>query len=144
MPSNLHTLIRLYKYKVDEKRRTLSELFGEIASLEKKDNHLASEIISEQEATKSAPDNVGMFYGEYAEEAFSKREKIKEQIISLEEKIALAQEAMRIEFKEMKVFETTQTSRDQAEALELVKEAQKILDELSQEVHRRKARARDE
>jgi hypothetical protein len=138
MSRELYTLIRLYKYRVDEKRRALRELLGEVASLEKESEVLENQIISEQTVAKSASDNIGMFYGEYAKVAVDKRKKIKEEIIIFEDRISLAQEEMRLEYKEMKVFDITQNSRDEFEAKELLKEEQGILDELSQEVHRRK------
>jgi flagellar protein FliJ len=142
MVKDLHTLIRLHQYRVDDKRRSLGELLGEVASLEQQGEHLEREIVTEQEIANSAPDSVGMFYGEYATSAVNKREQISLQISSFEEKIAVAQEEMRIEFKDMKVFEITQESRDESAAKEAAKEEQAILDELGQEAHRRRKAAR--
>ena len=143
MVKDLHTLIRLHQYRVDDKRRSLGELLGEVANLEQQGEHLEREIVVEQEIASSAPDSVGMFYGEYATAAVNKREEISLQISSFEEKIAVAQEEMRLEFKDMKVFEITQESRDETAAKEAAKEEQAILDELGQEAHRRRKAARN-
>jgi flagellar protein FliJ len=143
MVKDLHTLIRLHQYRVDDKRRSLGELLGEVTNLEQQGEHLEREIVTEQEIANSAPDSVGMFYGEYATAAVNKREEILLQITGFEEKIAVAQEEMRIEFKDMKVFEITQESRDETAAKEAAKEEQAILDELGQEAHRRRKAARN-
>ena len=140
MPRDLNTLIRLHQYRVDDKRRSLGELLGEVASLEQKGEHLEREIISEQEVANSAPDSVGMFYGDYATAAVKKREEISLAINSVEEKIVVAQEEMRVEYNDLKVFEITQDSRDEIAALEVSREEQAILDELGLEAHRRRQR----
>jgi flagellar protein FliJ len=138
MAKELHTLIRLHQYRVDDKRRSLGELLGEVADLEQKGENLEREIVSEQSIANSAPESFGMFYGEYATAAVQKREDISHEISGVEEKIAVAQEEMRVEFKDLKVFEITQEARDEADALESTREEQAILDELGQEAHRRR------
>ncbi len=138
MARDLHTLIRLHQYRVDDKRRSLGELLGEVANLEKQGENLEKEIVSEQSIANSAPESIGMFYGEYAAAAVQKRENISLEIAGVEEKIVVAQEEMRVEFKDLKVFEITQEARDEADALEASREEQAILDELGQEAHRRR------
>ena len=79
-----------------------------------------------------------MYYGAYAKEAVNKRKAIQEEISDFERKISEAQEDMRVEYKNLKIFEITQESRDQIIALETTKTEQAILDELGQETHRRR------
>ena len=79
-----------------------------------------------------------MFYGAFAKEAVSKRDELLEQIAALERKIVEAKEQMRIEYKDLKVVEITQESRDQISAMEVSKTEQRTLDELGQEAHRRR------
>ncbi len=138
MSKNLSTLVRLHQYRVDEKRRSLAELLGEISNLETKDKHLQSEIISEQAIANSSPDSVGMFYGIYAEEAVNKRRKISEEINDFEEKVSLAQEEIRDEYRDLKIFEITLEKRKKIIELENAKVEQVILDELGQETYRRR------
>ena len=59
MPKDLNTLIRFHQYRVDEKRRALGELLGEVADLEQQSVHLEREIVTEQEVANSAPDRLG-------------------------------------------------------------------------------------
>jgi flagellar FliJ protein len=138
MPKNLNTLIRLHKYRVDEKRRSLGELLGEVASLETRSKNLEHEIIAEQKTASAAPDSVGMFYGAYAKEVVNKRNEILTQISDFEAQITATQEEMRSEYQDLKIFEISQERRDQITALETTKMEQATLDELGLETHRRR------
>jgi flagellar FliJ protein len=138
MPKNLNTLIRLHKYRVDEKRRSLGELLGEVASLETRSKNLEHEIIAEQQTASAAPDSVGMFYGAYAKEVVNKRNEILTQISDFEAQITATQEEMRSEYQDLKIFEISQERRDQITALETTKMEQATLDELGLETHRRR------
>jgi flagellar FliJ protein len=137
MPKNLNTLIRLHKYRVDEKRRSLGELLGEVATLETRSKNLEHEIITEQQTASAAPDSVGMFYGAYAKEVVNKRNEILTQISDFEAQITATQEEMRSEYQDLKIFEISQERRDQITALETTKMEQATLDELGLETHRR-------
>ena len=138
MAKELNTLIRLHKYRVDEKQRSLGALLGEVAILETKSRNLEYEIISEQQTASAAPDSVGMFYGVYAKEVVNKRKEILEKIANVELQIKEIQEAMRVEYKDLKIFEITQERRNQITALEVAKIEQSTLDELGLETHRRR------
>ena len=137
MSKDLKTLIRLHKHRVDEKRRSLGELLGEIAALEQKNEYLENQLSLEQQFAKSASDSVGMFFGAYAKEAVNKRREIQQTKNVFEKKIAEAQEEMRAEYNDLKVFEITLESREQIATLEVAKSEQAILDELAQETRRR-------
>ena len=138
MLKNLNTLIRLHKYRVDEKRRSLGELLGKIALLEKRSENLEHEIVSEQQTASAAPESVGMFYGAYAKEVVNKRREILTEISDFEARIASTQEEVRSEYKDLKIFEITQERRDQIIKLETSKIGQATLDELGLETHRRR------
>jgi flagellar protein FliJ len=138
MVKDLSTLIRLHKYRVDEKRRSLGELLGAVSTLQKKSEILEDEIILEQQTASAAPESIGMFYGAYAKEVVNKRNEILEEISNFEKKIAEKQEEMRIEYKDLKIFEITQEAREKIAASEVTKTEQMILDELGQESFRRR------
>jgi flagellar export protein FliJ len=138
MSKDLSTLIRLHKYRVDEKRRSLGELLGAVATLEKKNQNLEHEIISEQKTASAAPESIGMFYGAYAKEVVNKRKEILEEISDFEKQIVEKQEEMRREYKDLKIFEITQEAREKIAASEESKTEQMILDELGQESYRRR------
>jgi hypothetical protein len=138
MPKSLNILIRLHKYRVDEKRRILGELLGKVAILETRSENLKNEIISEQQTASATPEGVGMFYGAYAKEVVNKRKEILEEISNFDVQIVEKQEEMRSEFKSLKVFEITQEQRDKIIALETSKIEQATLDELGVETYRRR------
>jgi len=137
MAKDLKAIVRLHKYIVDEKRRDLGALLGEVQELEQRAENLEVEIVSEQNAAQQSPEEAGFLYGPYAAAAIARRQQIKEATTEFEEKIAVAQEEMREEFKELKVFEIAKEARDEIEGTERARSEQQVLDELGQERHRR-------
>ena len=138
MTKDLSTIIKLHQHRVDEKRRFLGELLNEIMRLEQKRESLDLQILSEQKVANDASDSVGMFYGVFAKEAVSKRREILREISDVERKIVEAQEEVRAEYSELKIFEITKESRDQVVTSEANRTEQRILDELGQESFRRR------
>ena len=137
MTKDLNAVIRLHKYIVDEKRRELGALLGQVRALEDQAENLELEIVIEQRAADEAPEEAGFLYGPYAASAVGRRQHLKEATAEIEEKIAIAQEDMRAEFKELKVFEITKEARDDIAEKELAREEQNVLDELGLDRHRR-------
>ena len=105
MDKDLHAVIRLHKFIVDEKRRELGGLLGEVRELEQKAENLEVEIVNEQQVAQASPEEAGFIYGPYAAAAISRRHEFQETTAEVEEKIAIAQEEMRSEYKDLKVFE---------------------------------------
>ena len=137
MANDLKAIIRLHKYIVDEKRRDLNALLGEVLELEQRAKNLEVEIVSEQKAAQKSPEEAGFLYGPYAAAAINRRQQLQAATVEFEEKIAVAQEEMREEFKELKVFEIAKQARDEFEDDERARAEQRVLDELGQESHRR-------
>ena len=137
MAKDLKAVIRLHKYIVDEKRRDLGALLGEVRELEHRAENLEVEIVSEQKAAQEPPEDAWYLYGPDAAAAIIRRQQFQEATVEFEEKIAVAQEEMREEFKELKVFEIAKEARDEIEDYERAREEQRVLDELGQESHRR-------
>ncbi|NQV56994.1 MAG: flagellar FliJ family protein [Rhodospirillales bacterium] len=138
MAKNLKSVIRLHRYMVDEKRRTLGEILGEIQEYERQADSLEKEIISEQRVANAAPEEAGFGYGQYAAAAIERRHRLQRSTAETEQRIAIAQEEMREEFLDLKVFEIAQESRDQLEDDELQRQDQGVLDEIGQDRYRRR------
>jgi len=138
MAKKLHTIIRYHQYQVDEKRRALGQLLGEVAALEQRASALEEEIIIEQKVASAEPEEAGYIYGAYAEAAIMRREYYADTISDVEKKISEAQEEVRQEFKDLKVFEITQNSRDEIENLEERRRDSALLDEIGQQSHQRR------
>ena len=58
MSSGLHTLIRLHKWRLDEKRRALSELQALADKLAQDTARLEREITAEQEIARTSPEGL--------------------------------------------------------------------------------------
>jgi flagellar FliJ protein len=144
MAKDLAAIIRLHKYIVDEKRRDLGVLLGEVRELEHRAERLKVELVSEQQAAHASPEEAGFLYGPYAAAAINRRQQLNDATVEFEEKIAIAQEEMREEFKELKVFEIAKEARDEAEEEERSSEEQRVLDELGQESHRRRNKSKND
>lgn len=132
------SLIRLHKWRVDEKRRALGALLGDVHSLEQQAAMLEEQIRLEQKAAATAPAEAGMYYGNFARAAISQRDDLSYKINELEKQITVAQAEMREEYRDFKSFELAQEIRDEREAAERSREDQLTLDEIAQEAHRRK------
>ena len=92
-------------------------------------------ILKEQEAAKSSPELAGTFYGNFAAHSILRREQFIAAIDEMEEKLAIAQDEMRLEYRDLKGYELTQEARDKAEELETLRSEQAILDEIGANVY---------
>ena len=79
-----------------------------------------------------------MFYGDYAAAAVQKLSDLTQAITKVESHITVAQDEMRTEYKDLKVYEISQETIDTAEKKERDRQETAFLDELGQEAYRRK------
>ncbi len=139
MARDLKALIRLHQWQVDEKRRALGQLFGDANDLEKQAVDLETEILVEQDVAKGHSEELGFIYGPYAQAAIGRRADLVSSRAEVEEKIALAQDEMRDEYKDLKTYEISQEARDKNEESERQQREQAFLDEIGlQSVHRKR------
>jgi len=142
MGKALHSLIRLHQHRVDEKRRELGGMIAVVTDLERQASTLEAQILDEQDIAKSSPDLAGVLYGNYAAHSILRREQFAAAITEMEEKLAVAQDEMREEYRDLKGYELTQEARDKTEALEQARTEQAILDEIGLNAHRRRKQQR--
>ena len=135
---DLNTLIRLHKFRVDEKRREVGGMIAVVTDLERQVRELEAEILKEQEIASKSPVEAGAIYGSYASLAIKRREQFAAAIAEMEERLAEAQEEMREEFFELKGYEIIQDFRDAEEALEQARAEQFVLDEIGLNAYRRR------
>jgi flagellar export protein FliJ len=128
--NELHSLIRLHRWGVDEKRRRLAELLRVAAGLEDRGRRLEAEIKNEQAVAGASPVEVGFIYGNYAEAVIGRRQRIAGSIAGTEVEIAAAREELGDAYRELKKYEIAQDERDKRQAEELSRKEQIILDEL--------------
>ena len=140
MARDLHTLIRLNEWTVDQRRRALGNVLASLASLETGLERLREELIKEQTIVRSSPEEAGFFYGNYAAAVIIRREYLNQGILRMEEQVAEAREKLNDAYQDLKKYEIAQESRDTREALELVRREQETLDEIGLQGYRRKKR----
>ena len=130
MAKDIHSLIRLHDWQVDEKRRALAELLGAVSALEGRARKLESDLVSEQKAAADQPDESGLYYGNYAEVVILRREELAGAIAEVEKQILDARDILSEAYRELKKYEVVQENRDARELAETERREQIVLDEL--------------
>ena len=137
MAKGLNTLIRLHKFRVDEKRREIGGMITVIDDLERQVRELENQILEEQSIAGASPEEAGVLFGNYAAHYILKKNQFSIAIGEMEEKLETAQGELREEYKELKGFELTQEAHDNREALEEARAEQAFLDEIGINLYRR-------
>lgn len=140
---DLHGVIRLQQWEVDEKRRVLGQLLGQeqqllqgIKSLEKERDKEAKAATENQSAA--------FLYGAYIEAYLKRKETFENALADLRKQIARARDMVAEAFTELKTYEITQENRDKAEKKEIEKKEQQDMDERSMVLHRRRKKMDNE
>ncbi len=137
--TDLNPLIRLRKYRVEEKQKALAELFRQTELLEGRKRALLSEIEREEALANKANSIDAMFsFVAYASRVNTEIEKLNKLIEMMEPRILKAQDEMREAFAEQKKAEIIQAQREAEEAKNIAKKENTNLDEIGGEVFRRK------
>ena len=135
----LPNLIRLHKWRLDEKRRDLAELERLADELKERARRLEEEIRSEQGVAKASPD-AAFGYANYAEAAIGRRSKIAATLAEVKARISTAAAEVTAQFQELKRLEIAQTHREQAERQREAKAERAMYDELGLAAHQRRNR----
>lgn len=137
--ADLNPLIRLRKYRVEEKQKVLAELFRQAELLEARKRTLLGDIAREEEiALASNAIDAYVTFAAYAARVQTEVENINQGLARLDARIAKAQEDMREAFSEQKKVEIIQRNRDAEEAAKEAQKESNTLDEVGIEVFRRK------
>jgi flagellar export protein FliJ len=140
MAKDLKSLIRLHKWIVDEKRRTLGELLRMLGELEQRARDLEDEVVREQKIARGAPDSAGYLYGNYAEAVIQRRERLKQSIARTEVEIEAARQELSEAYRDLKKYEVAQQVRDRRAATEAARRELILLNDIGIETHRQRAR----
>ena len=136
--ADLHSLIRLRKYRVEEKQKILADLFREAEKYEAaiknlEDQHDKEKALAEEKGDYETVTAYAMF-----------AERVRQQVAFLHlgldkinARVAVAQEAMRDAFSELKKIEIIQETRDEDELKKELKREGEVLDEVALEGFRR-------
>ena len=122
--TNLHPLIRLHRWQLDEKRRALAELEALAERLRGQVASLDDELTREQ-AFAAEAEEPPQGFGAYAQAMLDRKARLAESIAEVDQQIAASQEQIAEAFQELKRFELVQEDRDRrAEARQKRRETQ--------------------
>lgn len=137
--ADLKPLIRLRKYRVEEKQKVLAELFRQTELLEARKRVLFADMEREEALANSSDSIDAMFaFVAYAGRVHTEIEKLNMLLGLMEPRILKAQDEMREAFSEQKKAEIIQEKREDEEQKEIARKENTNLDEIGVEVFRRK------
>ncbi len=137
--AGMQNLIRVQKWKLDEKRREVTDLENLLANFNAQLTKLNNEQVKEQQLASSDPE-ASLLYANYAKAAKIRRENLMNSVEDMEEKIEVAREEMAEVFQELKKFEISEENRLRLLKEQQDKRQQAEMDAFSLEIYRRKSK----
>jgi chromosome segregation ATPase len=138
--SALDSLIRVNRYKLDERRRQLAELERLAERLRGETARLEAELTQEQRVASSSFE-AGQAYPAYAGDVAERRAKLAASITEVDGQILAAREALAESFREVKRYEITAASRSRRDRLAVDRRQRIAQDEVAMQIHRRRGDA---
>jgi flagellar export protein FliJ len=132
----LDGLIRLHRWKLDEKRLKLAELERLVGAL-REEMHKLEDTVARESVVASGSAEASFGFGTYAVEAVERRRRLEQSLAEAEEQVRAASEEVAEAFRELKKFDVVK-SREQRLAEERArKREQANLDEIGLTLYRR-------
>ncbi len=128
-------LIRLHRWQLDEKRRTMAEIERLREDLLQQSERLETEIAAEQQA---ASGEAAFAYSAFARNAIRRRTIIARSLAEVEGRITLMREQVADAFQELKKYEILQENRDRRSRGELARRQTLEQDEIGLQGYRRR------
>lgn len=135
---DLHTLIRIRKWDVEEKQRAVAALLRSEETLLGFQAALDRELEEEKAFASKAEAAHVMTFEPYIRRWRQRRAELDDALAALRKRIDAAREELAESYRRLKTFEITQEQRDDAEEKEENRVEQITLDEMGIELHRRK------
>lgn len=137
--ANLQPLIRLRKYRVEEKQKILADLFREAERFEYAIEALRQQKIKEQAIAEEKNDyETTAAFMLFAERIRYQIELLEQGLAKVNTRIEIAQDAMREAFGDLKKIEIIQRNRDEEAAKAELKRESQALDEIGLQAFARK------
>ncbi len=135
---DLHNLIRLRKWDVDERQRALAVLLRHEEAVVERQNAFEAEVRAEMEFAANAPVELRGTLSGYIARSDEMRERLAQALREVQARVAHAQEDLAEAFRRAKTLEVTQANRDKAEALEEARREEADLNEMGLNLFRRR------
>jgi chromosome segregation ATPase len=133
----LPTLIRLHRWRLDEKRKQLAALERLAAKLREQRRRLEEELRAEQDVARSLT-GAEFTYAAYAKAVVQRRETLPRSIAEAEGQIERVMAEVTEAFRELKRYEVAQANRERAAEEEAARREQAVLDDVGANVYRRR------
>lgn len=133
----LPNLIRLQRWRLDEKRRKLAELEHARGTLENDLKRLDQELIRERAAAGGSFETAGVFQA-FLADMRARQQRITQSIAGLDREIELAHAETKEAFSELKSYELALEEHERRIAAERARRDQAALDEIAIDRHRRR------
>lgn len=130
----LPNLIRLHRWRLDEKRRNLAELERLAAELRDQGVRIEENMRSEQKVAVNSPE-AGFAYGNYAKAVIARRATLAASLAEVQLKISETADDVTQSFQELKRFEIAQEHREKAARERAARLEQFAFDELGARRH---------
>lgn len=124
----LNQLIRLHRWRLDEKRQKVAELERLSEGLHQNLTDLASEVASEQQVAGERPEQA-ITYGAYAAAVIDRRERLATSLKDLENAMATALDEVSEAFREFKKYDLIKTRNERIARQREDRQQQADLDE---------------
>lgn len=128
--NNLKGLIRLSKWRLDEKRRELADLQSLGQRLVEQVMQLEAELLAEQEVARGTFE-VSFGYARYAAAAIGRRQRLAQSIAQVQAQVAVATDEIAEAFQELKRYELAQSERERQDKEKLRRRENNMLDEVA-------------
>ena len=139
----LKTLIRLAQHNLDEKRKALAELEGDVARVEGEKAALLAMLARELEGGQGVLEGK-LTQGAFIRATYAKRDAFDLHLQELESLVEAMREEVRYAFEVLKRYEVAADQRAKAARREALRRETKKLDEMGSEVTRRRKAGGDE
>jgi flagellar FliJ protein len=138
--STIDTLIRVNRWKLDERRRQLGELERLFERLGGEAARLAQELTREQQIAGASPE-ASYAYAGYARELIVRRQKLAASISEVESQLVLAREVLAETYGEVKRYEIAAANRQKRDRAAVARRQGIVQDEVAMQVYRRRNEA---
>ncbi len=135
---SMKQLVRLHRWKLNEKRQKLAELEDLAAKMRLEVDRLDKKMDAESQAARDSAE-IAVVYPAYVSAMLDRRKRLDHSIAEVEQSVAQARQDVTDAFHELKRYELALRNREQREQAKIQRREQAQTDAQGAAVHRRQA-----
>lgn len=135
--ADLNPLIRMQKHALDQKQKFLAELYRQAEEFEAQKAAMLKTLEEERKNLSGMGVEMMSYFGPYEKGVKARAKEIDATLVTINTRIEMAREDIRMAFAELKKIEITQDNRDDEKQRAIDKKQSSELDEIGLEVFRR-------